>query len=167
MIMLNEHLWSGIIRRSETGEARKEDDIDLLDINEFRDYLTRNYVLYPKLRYKNTAIVIDLYTGIDDSDYNYISFCYKMNSENSFIDIGTVYDDYIAINADIKIFLNRCTDEFKKKYNIELNKDFYNYQKIQFDINKLMKNTDCIHFLDDYIKMMGSRYCGISKKVKK
>lgn len=165
MIILNEHLWSGIIHRSETGEVRKEDDIDLLDINEFLDYLTRNYDLYPELNYKNTSFSINLYTGIDD--YNSIDFCYKMNSKNSFISIIPINYDYNVIDADIKIFLNSCTDEFKKKYNIELDEKLYNKQLIRLNINKLIGNTDCIHFLDDYIKMMGGRYCGISKKVKK
>ena len=40
---LTEHLWSGIIHRSETGKPRKEDDVDLLDICEFFDYLNNHY----------------------------------------------------------------------------------------------------------------------------
>lgn len=33
--MINEHLWSGIIHRSETGETRKEDDVNLItDVEE-------------------------------------------------------------------------------------------------------------------------------------
>jgi hypothetical protein len=43
MRRLTEHLWSGIIHRSETGETRKEDDVDLLDIDEFFDYLNNHY----------------------------------------------------------------------------------------------------------------------------
>jgi hypothetical protein len=41
--MLNEHLWSGIIHRSETGEERKEDDVNLLDFDGLCDYLNKQY----------------------------------------------------------------------------------------------------------------------------
>lgn len=43
MRRITEHLWSGIIHRSETGKPRKEDDVDLLDICEFFDYLNNHY----------------------------------------------------------------------------------------------------------------------------
>jgi hypothetical protein len=40
---LNEHLWSGIIHRSETGESRKENDVDFLDMNSLLDYIQKRY----------------------------------------------------------------------------------------------------------------------------
>ena len=43
MSKLNEHLWSGIIHRSETGEERKEYNVDLLDCEELFEYVKRKY----------------------------------------------------------------------------------------------------------------------------
>lgn len=43
MSKLNEHLWSGIIHRSETGEERKEDSVDSLDLRGLLDYIDENY----------------------------------------------------------------------------------------------------------------------------
>ena len=40
---LYEHLWCGIIHRSETGEVRKEDDVNLLSKEEFYDYILDHY----------------------------------------------------------------------------------------------------------------------------
>lgn len=40
---VNEHLWSSIIYRSETGTRRKEDNLDLLDITDFFQYIYNNY----------------------------------------------------------------------------------------------------------------------------
>jgi hypothetical protein len=41
--MIKEHLWSGIIHRSETGEIRKEDS----HMTEVVDYLNKHYEYYP------------------------------------------------------------------------------------------------------------------------
>lgn len=40
---INEHLWSGIIHRSETGEERKEDNVNLLDFDGLYNYLNKHY----------------------------------------------------------------------------------------------------------------------------
>ena len=40
---LTEHLWSGIIHRSETGEVRKEDDVNILSKKDFYDYILDHY----------------------------------------------------------------------------------------------------------------------------
>ncbi len=162
MNKLNEHLWSGIIHRSETGETRKEDDVNLLDVNGFIDYLTSHYDLYPN--YLNDAFSIEIYSNYQDDYITGITFRYVMDSTKSII---CVVSDGNA-NSAIK-HVHLFSDEFKKKYNITLIKNLYD--KTDFIINKMMRNSDCIHFLDDYIEMCKNRendkseykYCGITK----
>lgn len=57
MSKMNEHLWSGIIHRSETGETRKEDSVDFLDRDELVDYICNNYEFDQSLGHCNIARV--------------------------------------------------------------------------------------------------------------
>lgn len=160
---INEHLWSRIIHRSETGESRKEDDINLLDVDGFRDYLTNHYDLYPN--YWNDAFSIEIYFNYLDEYITRITFHYAMNSTKSTI---CVISDGNANSAIKQVHL--FSDEFIKKYDITLIENIFD--KSDFAINKMMRNSDCIQFLDDYIEMCKNRendeseykYCGIIKK---
>lgn len=68
--MLNEHLWSGIIHRSETGEERKEDDVNLLDNKGLYKYLKKRYKSKDG---KNLFVVKYGYTDFD-------LFCYPAST---------------------------------------------------------------------------------------
>jgi hypothetical protein len=59
--MINEHLWSGIIKRSETGEMRKENSY----MSEIVDYLNKHYEYYPYNRGDDKKKIIEEPVGYD------------------------------------------------------------------------------------------------------
>ena len=135
---LNEHLWSGIIHRSETGEVRKEDDVDLLDIEQFQEYLNDHYEIFGRNEVscsnsKRTSIFIFLYRGAYDTAY----ICTPTTNIEYYFD-GTL-PSYILENT--------LSNEFKNKY-IMHKSEFSNRYK-----TNIKTNTDVLHFIDDFIKM--------------
>ena len=80
MRKLSESIWSDIQDRSTGETVRKEDDIELLDIDGFYDYLVKRYeYLYPKryniLNYKlSHQIVIPMLKSQDGISLNLIMY---------------------------------------------------------------------------------------------
>lgn len=109
---MNEHLWSGIIHRSETGEERKEDDINVLDLEGFKEWLKKHYI-NPNDKYK---IQLEMYAD-DSVSVPLTSFGFK---ESSFLNIELRfnegenkivmknYDDDLIID-DYKLFFKNTT----------------------------------------------------------
>ena len=82
MRKLSESIWSDMQDRSMGEKIRKEDDIELLDIDGFYDYLVKRYeYLYPKryniLNYKlSHQIVIPMLKSQDGISLNLIMYNY-------------------------------------------------------------------------------------------
>ena len=142
MSRLNEHLWSGIIHRSETGESRKEDDVDLLDIDQFQEYLNDHY----DITYYGKVVA----TGIDgvyairlavNGDYNALL---KLKSKKWYL--------IILCHPNIERKRTFLSKEIKNKYVNKIEDDGGFLATITYEIN-LQTNKDVLHFIDDFIKM--------------
>ena len=170
--MINEHLWSGIIHRSETGETRKEDDVNLItDVEEWVEYLEEHYSgLYTITYQTEKKIELSLYYYDDDYYIREVIFCYIMNSNDCYIEYIKAKGNRKALYNDGYSENNLYSKEFIEKYDIHY-KGENRYRYMRYNINKHMTNIDCIKFLDDYIKMCENgeceinNYCGISKRV--
>ena len=140
MSRLNEHLWSGIIHRSETGESRKEDDVDLLDIDQFQEYLNDHY----DITYYGKVVATSWVYGIRLAvmgDYNAFM---KLKSKTWYLEI--------SCHPNIERKRTFLSKEIKNKYVNEIEDDGGFSTTITYVIN-LQTNKDVLHFIDDFIKM--------------
>ena len=119
MKKLSESIWSDMQDRS-TGEiVRKEDDIDLLDINELCEYLKTIYktdsdndINVIKIE-GNLYLLICLY----EDEYGYYKYIY--------------YDgDYISMQFDV-IETLKCFSEFERKFSIRFTKSDFVVNRIE------------------------------------
>lgn len=177
MSKLNEHLWSGIIHRSETGEVRKENDLDsITDRYEFKDYLNDHFngFIYNSAEgEKEGSVDVGLYLSSTLNSPRSIYFHYYMYSnrftiEYKFSDsliyapMGETYEDFNTNTLFSK--------EFKGKYDIHYKSISRKWHSKTFKGNKKMDNNMCVQFLDDFIKMCENKecekyqYCSIKKK---
>ena len=108
---IRESIWSDMQDRSAGKTVRKEDDIDLLDINEFCEYLKTIY----KTNSDNDISVIkiegNMYLTIClyEDEYGYYRYIY--------------YDgDYINTQLDV-IKTLKCLLEFERKFSIKFNEN--------------------------------------------
>ena len=101
---LNESIWSDIQDRSMGKTVRKEDDIDLLDINELCEYLKTIYKVDSNSDINVIEIEGNMYLTIClyEDEYGYYRYLY--------------YDgDYINTQLDV-IETLKCFLEFKRKF---------------------------------------------------
>lgn len=168
---INEHLWSGIIHRSETGEVRKEDDLNsITDRYEFKDYLNNCYAgfIYNSAEgQEEKSVDVCLYmTSTLYSILKSIYLHYYMNS--NLFTIECIFSDSLAYDSGDFNTNTLFSKEFKKKYDIRY-KNKRKHRKT-FAGNKKMDNNMCVQFLNDYIEMCKNKeckkcnYCTIKKK---
>ena len=111
MKKLSESIWSDIQDRSMGKTIRKEDDIDLLDINEFCEYLKTIY----KVDSDNDISVIKI------EDNMYLTICLYEDEYGYYRYI--YYDgDYINTQLDV-IETLKCLLEFERKFSIKFNEN--------------------------------------------
>ena len=137
---INEHLWSGIIKRSETGEVRKEDDVDLLDIDQFQEYLNDHYDITYYGNVVATSWVYAIRLAVN-GDYNALL---KLKSKKWYL--------IISCHPNIERKRTFLSKEIKNKYVNEIEDDGGFLATITYEIN-LQSNKDVLHFIDDFIKM--------------
>lgn len=143
MKKLTEHLWSGIIRRSETGEDRKEDDVNVLDWESFKEYMNDRYVVYGEKPCKSYISGKSLILSIN----NHSSYGVLLRER-----IGESYCIIVTHRSDNTNWQGLFfTTEMKKKYGIE-DKKLKRLPLAEYRIN-LQTNKDILHFIDDFIKM--------------
>lgn len=129
---INEHLWSGIIHRSETGEDRKENDVNLFDLIQFVEYLEN--------RYNEKGNIL-----------------YNQNENRIYLFLDRINVKY-TLNDDCTIGLNKAfpndyhldeyfSQEILTKYNFQENN-----RSREYNINGLT-NKDFIDILDDHYKI--------------
>ena len=108
---ITESIWSDIQDRSMGKTVRKEDDIDLLDINEFCEYLKTIY----KTNSDNDISVIKI------EDNMYLTICLYEDEYGYYRYI--YYDgDYINTQLDV-IETLKCLLEFERKFSIKFNEN--------------------------------------------
>ena len=108
---IKESIWSDIQDRSMGKTVRKEDDIDLLDINEFCEYLKTIY----KTNSDNDISVIKI------EDNMYLTICLYEDEYGYYRYI--YYDgDYINTQLDV-IETLKCLLEFERKFSIKFNEN--------------------------------------------
>lgn len=154
MSQINEHLWSGIIKRSETGEMRKENSY----MSEIVDYLNKHYEYHPfggdnKKKIVELPSTAGFLSGIMLCMYEalagYINiFCYNENDQQkhdakyvmSFsLRYPEKYDDNTSIDK-----LNKLANDFNGSVDKKMGSctSFY------------MKNDEMIYnFLDEVIEL--------------
>ena len=137
---INEHLWSGIIKRSETGEVRKEDDVDLLDIDQFQEYLNDHYDITYYGNVVATSWVYAIRLAVN-GDYNALL---KLKSKKWYL--------IISCHPNIERKRTFLSKEIKNKYVNKIEDDGGFLATITYEIN-LQSNKDVLHFIDDFIKM--------------
>lgn len=129
--MLYEHLWSGIIRRSETGEERKENDVNLFDLLQLVEYLENRYNKKGDILYNQNENRIYLFLGD-------INFEYTLNDTGT-IELTPTFTGSYHLD---KYF----SQEILTKYNFQ-DRD----RGREYDI-KGLTNKDFIEIIDDYYK---------------
>ena len=129
--MLYEHLWSGIIRRSETGEERKENDVNLFDLLQLVEYLENRYNKKGDVLYNQNENRIYLFLGD-------INFEYTLNDTGT-IELTPTFTGSYHLD---KYF----SQEILTKYNFQ-DRD----RGREYDI-KGLTNKDFIEIIDDYYK---------------
>ena len=108
---ITESIWSDIQDRSMGKTVRKEDDINLLDINEFCEYLKTIY----KTNSDNDISVIKI------EDNMYLTICLYEDEYGYYRYI--YYDgDYINTQLDV-IETLKCLLEFERKFSIKFNEN--------------------------------------------
>ena len=108
---ITESIWSDIQDRSMGKTVRKEDDIDLLDINELCEYLKTIY----KTNSDNDISVIKI------EDNMYLTICLYEDEYGYYRYI--YYDgDYINTQLDV-IETLKCLLEFERKFSIKFNEN--------------------------------------------
>ena len=131
MNRLNEHLWSGIIHRSETGEVRKEDDVNFLDMEELLEYIRERYTDCPNFSIGSTSVdekTLHIYVGVDQGHSHFLQtimfasdreYCHiwtedgvvsldaflqkKGYNSNPNVIVGSTYNDIQANNQFLKL----------------------------------------------------------------
>ena len=125
---LNESIWSDMQDRSSGEIVRKEDDIDLLDYEEFFVYLTEHY--QPKSKKDNEKIggrtsiintdIIEIFIPIEyiDSNMRYliIEMSKKDNCVVSVVTSQTLFDKYV--NLERMLSNNYIINTSKLSYNV-------------------------------------------------
>ena len=141
-LTVNEHLWSGIIHRSETGEVRKEDDVNILSKKDFYDYILDHYTFPSDLNkvvhtYTKYAMAFSLaknlgysitYYYYDDKDvcaqiyrptdegWDLVDFF--ENNGYEYNDFGTFFRIYLPNgNQDFLKLFDLIVDYFQKHHN--------------------------------------------------
>ena len=137
--MLYEHLWSGIIHRSETGEERKENDVNLFDLLQLVEYLENRYNKKGDICYNRNENRIYLFSNLIDLKYALNDSC--------IIELAPTFTGSYHLD---KYF----SQEILTKYNFQESN-----RRGKYDINGLT-NKDFIEILDDHYKIE------IRKKVK-
>lgn len=130
--MLYEHLWSGIIHRSETGEERKENDVNLFDLLQLVEYLENRYNKKGDVLYNQNENRIYLFLGD-------INFEYTLNDTGT-IELTPTFTGSYHLD---KYF----SQEILTKYNFQ-DRD----RGREYDI-KGLTNKDFIEIIDDYYKI--------------
>jgi hypothetical protein len=145
---VNEHLWSGIIRRSETGEVRKEDDVDLLDKSELVDYIERNYKCIWKHHIYINSINISVGGSIRMGSTETISYFNDGHCELRSVEWGT---------------LNKYLQE--KGYNVKPIYTIYDENIVM--CHNIKTNTQFLKLLDDFIEWCNQYFKCVIKKGEK
>lgn len=150
---LTEHLWSGIIHRSETGETRKEDNVDLLDWEQFEDYLNDHY----KIAYYDT-VACTMGNNFIRLSVNGCSVLLKLNNHiwELIIFAGHREQNLIVHN----LLLNKMV----KDYIVKILED--NPNRIKYETN-IKTNKGILRFINDFIKMPKLEKFNIENMIKK
>ena len=161
--MLNEHLWSGIIHRSETGEERNEDlfcstkeDIqkkiqEIIDRTHpnVGDTIDLNHLMVSNVKYMS-YLFYDLELNIDFTRYNFnVSNWDVSNVEN----MCSMFDDCEKFNCDLSnwdvsrvtnmngmFFMCKCFNYDLSKWNVSnvtnMAYMFYNCENFSCDLSR-------------------------------
>jgi hypothetical protein len=129
---INEHLWSGIIHRSETGEVRKEDDVNLFDLLQLVEYLENKYNKKGDILYNEREKKIYLFLGDINLEYTLNDTC-TIEFSSKFVNCYRL-DQYFS-------------QEILTKYNFRVRD-----RGREYDI-KGLTNKDVIEIIDDYYKI--------------
>ena len=112
---LNESIWSDIQDRSMGKTVRKEDDINLMDIEDFKDYILRTY--------EDNWLSI----GGGDDFKSLTLDIFRTQMSNGYYNTGLkIYYDFLGKNIDIIVCRlinkidNNIFEEIKQKYNLEV-----------------------------------------------
>ena len=147
MRRMNEHLWSGIIHRSETGETRKEDDINLLDSDGLFEYIIDHY---------DHGERDTISSGSNESVEIYI----HPNTKNEYIDIFYNLNEpaikIVTYTSDLSKLYKVMTNKFNANYHI--NDDYLKIQTISISTNneyKVINNKLFLNVLNEIIDFYG------------
>ena len=112
---ITESIWSDIQDRSMGKTVRKEDDINLMDIEDFKDYILRTY--------EDNWLSI----GGGDDFKSLTLDIFRTQIPNGYYNTGLkIYYDFLGKNIDIIVcrLINKIDDnifeEIKQKYNLEV-----------------------------------------------
>jgi hypothetical protein len=137
MNRLNEHLWSGIIHRSETGEVRKEDDVDFLDMEELLEYIQERYIdclNFPIGVTTNNEKALHIYVGVDQG-YSRFFQTIMFYSDQKCCNVWT-YDGVLSLDAFLQ----------KKGYKSNTNGVY------GLTCNDIQTNNQLLKLLDSFIE---------------
>lgn len=143
--MLTEHLWSGIIHRSETGETRKEDSVDLLDLKGFTEYIQNHYEI-PSTNggtvagYSKTLFLIQLINQKRKSAW--------ITKRKNTPFIFSTDEPIIADKVGQKYSLTPT--ETKTLFLFDDEKSSYK----NYELNDVINNNDVLKFLNDCISII-------------
>lgn len=150
--MIDEHLWSGIINRSETGDLRKEDS----HMTEVVDYLNNHYEYHP-YGYNDKKKIIETSNGdyflsridlfIREAFVESVEIFYHSEKSRSYPDdkyVISVFPQYQKTHNDV--FINKV-NELANEFNGSVDKDYIIFL---FHI----KNDETVYkFLDKFIEL--------------
>jgi hypothetical protein len=150
--MINEHLWSGIIKRSETGDLRKEDSY----MSEIVDYLNNHYEYHP-YGYNDKKKIIETSSGdyflsridlfIHEAFVESVEIFYHSEKSRGYPDdkyVISVFPQYQKTHNDV--FINKV-NELANEFNGSVDNDY-----VIFLFN--VKNDETVYnFLDKVIEL--------------
>ena len=168
---ISESIWSDIQDRSSGETIRKEDDIDLLDIEGLYDYIDSHYKQSEKgnafgrkqVRVNNETLSVPVlmdYSGMDNPQTLYLSIKH-LNTEK-YISISPALKDWAPDLYDFLKYHFNFTDVIKKQGNIITS----HYIKIKPKDGSEVTNTFFISLIDFLLeRVKDKRICKLIEKI--
>lgn len=153
---INEHLWSGIIHRSETGETRKEDNVDFLDRENFYHWMLDHYSCISQ-NFKSST---KRFGGNGMSGFPILTVWNK----TYYIILKYKDDDLIGIYMDVDE--NTFKNMFQgKEQDFDLKFNWTTTGNLGFALGITNKNNDYANsVVIEFIKYMTERFDGTNEK---
>ena len=153
---IGESIWRNISQRSEGIKSRKEDDIDLMDMDGFYNYLNEIYGTNPPfkiLKYDKLNFIIVPLFGINKAPFPPKRLGVKLDYSND--------SQYISIPYAIMSYFPTIEKHLRNTFHVEdipMGEDIDNYLKILPKDGKPASNRFFINVIDFLLNEAGDKY---------